>query len=198
MFPLINMPLSFCAQQAWLSTRGRRCTTSSCDGGPSTCTGMSRATTRPRTWRSPTLAPGRSGCPWWLSDPQAPLSPPSWGRSPGPASVWPPSALVWGPGTPWAGTVTRERWWSVWRRCRAVPEKVSTTLEAVFGITPCDFAVLIFFFFHLNKWDWLVCSWGRSSSLQFTWLVLDLVFMYERNPLPCFSLFTGNKIETQH
>lgn len=110
-------PFFFCAQKAWLSMRGRPCTTSSCAGEPSTCTGMSRVMTRPRTWRNPALAPGRSGCPSWLLGLRAPRSQPNWGHSPGPASVLAPFAPMWGPETTWAGTVTQGRWWSAWRRC---------------------------------------------------------------------------------
>ncbi|KAA8587630.1 hypothetical protein FQN60_016492 [Etheostoma spectabile] len=48
---------------------GRRCTTSSCAGGPSTSTGILRATIKQKTWRRrapaiPHWSPGRYGCLW--------------------------------------------------------------------------------------------------------------------------------------
>lgn len=111
-FPLMCSFLS--SQQAWLSTRGRQCTTSSCAGGPSTSTGMFRATIRQRTWRRRALAiprwpQGRFGCLWPPLGRTVPYTPPSWGSIHGPASVWPPSAPAWCPETTSARTVTQER-----------------------------------------------------------------------------------------
>lgn len=89
-------PGSVLHQACW-STRGQRFAASSCAGAPSTCSGTSRATTRPGTWRGPApprprWPPGRSGCPCSAWGPTGPSRPPSSGPRPGPACVWEPSA----------------------------------------------------------------------------------------------------------
>lgn len=146
---------------------------------------------RPELWQGQ----GHGGIQHW---PQDALVAPSDFRALGPLAANPTGAtaldllLSW-PLLPQCGA-PRQPGPGQWLRGGGDPRDVgvvSTTLEAVCGITQCDFADLIFFLLYLNKWDWLVCSWGRSSSLQFTWLVLNLVFMFERCLLPGFSLFTG-------